>query len=282
MKLFTVFPVISVPFNFTMLSRSAFLVIFALVLLASCRKESDPTVLPDRDHTAALDNFLAEMYFADALRQSDIAYKDGADGTNCIASVSIDLDTMPHTMLIDFGTENCTGGNGLSRRGQLLVTFTGPYGEAGTEITITPQQFYVNDHLLQGVKTVVNAGLNEQEQPYFNVTVNGSVTAPDGSWTSTHNSQRTRTWIEGEATPAALDDVYLITGNGSGVNRNGVAFTMNTTTALRVEAGCPWIVSGVQQILPAGLPARIIDFGNGACDPLVSITVGDFTFNIGG
>ncbi len=250
-----------------------------LVLLAGCRKETAQP-LPDRDHTAASDNFRAEWYFADVLKQADAAQKNGASG--CIQTVDIDLQAMPHTMLVDFGESNCVGMDGIARRGKLLVTFTGAYGDAGTVITITPQGFYVNDHLIQGVKTVTNAGPNDQGQTYFTVSVNGTVTAPDGSWTSTHNYQRVRTWIQGEETPTIFDDVYLITGGGSGVNRNGTPFVVAITTALRVEVGCPWVVSGVQEVIPAGLPARVVNFGNGACDSAVSITVNGFTINIGG
>ncbi len=256
--------------------------LFLLPLLAlsltACRKEtaSNPA---DRDYTMAVDNSRAEFFFNDALKQSEIAFKDGE--VPCAVSVTLDQEAEPNTLLIDFGTENCTGADGLKRRGKLLVTFTGPYGEQGTVITITPQDYHVNDHLVQGNKTVTNAGPNDQGQTYFTVSVNGSVTAPDGSWTSTHNYQRVRTWIAGEGTLNPFDDAYLITGGGGGVNRNGLPFTVQITTALKVEIGCPWIISGVQEIVPQGLPARIIDFGNG-CNSQVSVTVDGFTFTFGG
>ncbi|MDQ3099798.1 MAG: hypothetical protein M3R08_00305, partial [Bacteroidota bacterium] len=66
------------------------LTIMLAVTLTSCRRESNADPSPDRDHTSALDAQQAESFFADALRQSDIAYKDGADGSNCIQSVTID------------------------------------------------------------------------------------------------------------------------------------------------------------------------------------------------
>lgn len=235
---------------------------------------------PDQDHTAALDNYKAEFYFADVLKQSDMAFKDGENG--CISLVEIDLEVMPHTMLVHLGDTNCVGQDGLARRGQIMVTFTGPYGGEGTVITITPQNYYVNDHLVQGVKTVTNAGVNEMEQSHFNVTVSGTITAPNGSWTSTHDYQRTRTWIAGEGSMNMFDDEYHITGGGHGINRNGIPFTVDIITPLHVKVGCPWIVAGIQHITPQGLPARIIDYGSGACDGVVSITVGQFTFTIGG
>ncbi len=265
-----------------MFTRSTLILsLVAIALLSSCRKDKeDNAPAPNTDLTAATDNYKAESYFADALKQADKAYKDGEGG--CIQSVSIDLSVMPHMMVVDFGTENCTGPDGLARRGKLNVTFTGPYSEPGTVITITPENFHVNGHLVQGSKSVTNEGQNGQGQTYFSVVVNGTVTAPDGSWTSSHNYQRTRTWIEGEGTPQIIDDVYLITGGGSGVNRNGLPFTLNITSPLRIELDCPWIVSGVQQVTPQGLPVRTIDLGPGTCDSSITISVGDLTFTIGG
>ena len=249
-----------------------------LLTLSACRKETEAPV--DRDYTIAMDNSRAELYFTDALKQSDLAFKDGT--VPCAVEVTIDLQSQPYSMLIDFGTTNCTGADGLSRRGRLFVTFTGPYSEPGTVITITPQEYRVNDHLVQGVKTVTNAGTNAQQQSYFTVAVSGTVTAPDGSWTSTHNYNRVRTWIAGENTAAILDDVYLITGGGIGTNRAGLPFTQQITTPLRAEVGCPWIVSGVVEIVPQGKQARVIDFGNGACDAQATVTVGGFSFTFGG
>lgn len=255
-----------------------FLPFTAVLAFTACRKETTSNPV-DRDYTVAVDNSRAEFFFNDALKQSEIAFKDG--DVPCAVSVALDLQAEPHTLTIDFGTENCMGTDGLKRRGRLFVTFTGPYGQQGTVIVITPQDYHVNDHLVQGIKTVTNAGPNSDGHTYFTVNVQGTVTAPDGSWTSTHNYLRTRTWIEGEGTMNPFDDVYLITGGGSGVNRNGLPFTVQITTPLRVEIGCPWIISGVQEIVPQGLPARVIDFGNG-CNNQVTVTVNGFTFTFGG
>lgn len=254
-------------------------IVLLLLALVACRREEGASPA-DNDIAMALDNSRAELYFADALKQSDAAFKNGT--VPCAVSVTLDLQAMPHTMLVDFGAENCTGPDGLRRRGRLLVTFTGPYAEPGTVITITPQEYFVNDHQVQGSKTVTNMGDNPQGQPYFNVAVAGTVTAPDSSWTSTHSYQRVRTWVQGSGTPNPLDDVYLISGGGSGVNRNGQDFTVTITTPLRVEIGCPWIVSGVQEVVPQGRPVRILNFGNGACDNQVTVTVNGFTFTLGG
>ncbi|MCB9192895.1 MAG: hypothetical protein H6597_00040 [Flavobacteriales bacterium] len=253
----------------------------ALLTIIACRKEHDAV---DRDYTSAVDDNLAENFFNDALKQADLAasdngLRDALDG--CIDSIAIDTTVMPHTLYIDFGTVNCTGSDGRQRRGALLVTFTGPYRAVGTEITITPIDYHVNDYFIQGTKTVTNMGPNSDGDIYFTVQVDGTVTAPDGSWTAEHHATRTRTWIAGEDTATPWDDVYLITGSGNGVNRHGLAYTLQITTALRIEIGCPYIVSGKLEITPSGLPTRYVDFGSGSCDASVSVTVNGTTYYFG-
>jgi hypothetical protein len=265
----------------TMLKHTLTLALLGLLALASCRKE-DETPL-DLDITSAGDNAKAEDYFADMLRAVDDAaesngLRDGADA--CAPVITIDTVAVPYTMTIDFGPVNCTAANGRTRRGVLNVTFTGRYRDTGTVITITPQGYHVNDHLVQGTKTVTNLGLNGDGDPCFSVTVNGSVTAPDGSWTATHQAQRIRTWVSGDDTVTPLDDLYLITGNGSGVNRTGTPYTVSITQALRVAVGCPWITAGTVQVVPDGRPARTIDWGSGACDGTFTVTVNGTTYTI--
>ncbi|HRH39895.1 MAG TPA: hypothetical protein PK760_16210, partial [Flavobacteriales bacterium] len=198
----------------------------------------------------------------------------------CDPTVTFDKSSTPRIITLDFGTVNCTANNGRQRRGRIHVSYTGHYRDEGTVITITPENYYVNDNLLLGTKTITNMGLDGNGHPYFNVVVNGSLTAGDGSWTATHQAARVRTWIEGYATPDLSDDVYLITGGGSGVNRNGVPYTVNITNALRIPLSCGRITQGTVQITPTGRPVRTIDYGNGTCDGTFTVTVNGHTYTV--
>lgn len=253
-----------------------------LLLLAGCRKDKEEEII-DLDYTSATDNAKADDAFSDMLSQVDKAVEANGLRELCDPTVTFDTIAMPHTMTLDFGAVNCTANNGRQRRGRIEVSFTGRYRDAGTVITITPQGYFVNDNQVQGTKTVTNQGLDENGHLHFSIVVNGSLTAADGSWTATHQAQRTRTWIEGSNTPQLSDDVYLITGGGSGVNRNGGAYTVSITSALRVALSCAWITQGTVQITPANRPVRTIDYGSGACDGSFTVSVNGqtFTVNIG-
>lgn len=256
----------------------------AMLLLAACKKDKEEEL--DLDYTAASDNARAEDAFSDMLTEVDKAVDaNGLRGMDdeCAPVVTFDTIANPHTITINFGTVNCTANNGRQRRGQIIVSYTGRYRDPGTVITITPQNYYVNDNHVEGTKTVTNLGENSDGHLQFSVVVSGTLTAGNGSWTASHQANRTRTWIEGEDTQSILDDVYLITGGGAGVNRNGNAYTVNIINALRVKVGCPFITAGTVEVVPANKPTRTIDYGNGSCDGTISITVNGqtFTFTIG-
>ncbi|MCC6839281.1 MAG: hypothetical protein IT230_03905 [Flavobacteriales bacterium] len=258
-------------------------ILLLFVALASCRKEDDTPDTPSPDFTTAADHARALDYFSDMMDQVDAAAADNGlrdAEDDCAPAVTIDTMAMPHTMTIDFGSVNCTAANGRTRRGMILVSFTGPYAAPGTVITITPQDYYVNDNLVQGTKTVTNMGLNADQVPWFTVVVDAIITAGDGSWTTTHHADRVRTWTAGSGTLDPFDDAYKITGQGNGVNRNGLPYTAAITSPLHVQIGCPFITQGIVQVTPEGLPVRTIDFGDGTCDNLAVFTVGGFSITI--
>jgi uncharacterized membrane protein len=193
----------------------------------------------------------------------------------------VDTTSNPKTVLIDFGTNECTGNDGRVRKGILHITYTGRYREAGTVITITPENYSVNGNLIEGQKTIENLGLNNNGQLHYSIAVSGTVTAPGNAWTISWTANRIRTWLEGQNTASVWDDVYEISGNGSGVNRNGVPYTTTITQALRAEIGCPWLVSGKVTIQPEDYATRFIDFGDGACDSGFTVTVNGQEYQLG-
>ena len=253
--------------------------LLALALVA-CRKDKEDA--PDMDYTAASDHARADDVFNDMLDQVDKAVDDNGLRDACDPTVTFDTISTPRTITLDFGDVNCTATNGRLRRGKILVSYTGRYRDAGTVITLSPLNYHVNNNLVTGTKTVTNMGLDTNGHIYFNITVNGSLTADDATWTASHQAARVRTWIQGSDTPQLSDDIYLITGGGSGVNRNGIAYTTSITSALRVVLGCEnlRITQGTVVVTPANRPARTVDYGNGACDSTFTVTVTGQTYTI--
>ncbi len=266
---------------------------FALVLgitFSSCRKKNDEDT--DKDTSSAADNALAEGTYTDVNSIADEAstgslttyYTANASDsrsmlTTC-ATITNDTIAVPHVLTIDFGTVNCTCGDGRDRRGKIIVTYSGHYKDSASTHTITFNSYFVNDNQIMGTKTVTNNGHNSAGHLTWSVVVNGSIVKASGGGTISWNSNRTREMITGELTPTWYDDVYLITGGANGTSASGNTFTIVITSALRKEIGCRHIVSGSLTVTPSGKATRYVDFGTGGCDSDATVTINGHVYNI--
>jgi len=200
--------------------------------------------------------------------------------TPCTVNITIDTLSSPKSVTIDWGSSNCDCNDGKQRRGKIITTFTGSYYNAGTVITHTPVDYYVNDHKISGTKTVTNMGLNSSSQPYYNVAVNGLVNMSTGE-IITFNSNRVRTFTAGSTTPLYFwDDEYDISGSATATVVNGDGWAANITAPLHIKVGCGYITSGTLEITPTDKPVRVIDYGTGDCDATFTITVNGNTYTI--
>lgn len=266
------------------LSISSLSLLF-LVVVSGCKKQEK------YDTTAAEDNALAEAAFSDVFNQVDKAAREDSsvyrlhsplDVQSGCASVTVTPsgNSWPKTIVLDFGTTNCTGADQKERRGKIYITMSDRYHNVGTVTTITPQDYYVNDIKVEGTKTVTNNGLNSAGNMTWSIDVsNAKITS--GSKVITWNSTRTREWVQGAATPFNIfDDVYEITGSANGVSSGGDSFTVQITKALQVNIGCRWITKGAFDLTVANLPVRNVDYGSGTCDNQATLTINNKTYNI--
>lgn len=270
----------------TLKTAAALLIFIATLAISSCKKEKE-----DVDFLTANNQALADESFNDANNISDEAAQTGSvtyktEETNSLlagcAVVTRDTLSLPHVTTIDFGT-GCTGADGKVRKGVITVTYDGPYREAGTTITITFNNYFVNDNQILGTKTVHNDGLNNNGNLSFSVNVTGQIIRADGQGTISWTSQRTREWIAGSSTASRDDDQYSITGTASGTASNGDPFSATIINALvrNLAPGCRrHFVEGSVLIERTGRPDRTIDFGSGACDDEATVTINGVSHTI--
>lgn len=237
---------------------------------SACKKNSNTE---DSDLVSSEDQSQGETHYDQVFKEVDGASSDAGMKKGGYPIVTIDSTTSPRTMSINYGTVNFSCKDGNYRRGMILVNWNGKYRSEGTVINISFSDFYQNDNHIEGSKSISNNGRNAKDQLSFTIVVNGKVTTTTGE-THTWNSNRTRTWIAGEATKEWNDDKYEITGTTNGVNRKGLTYNANITKALMVDLSCQYrFVSGIIELTPEGKSKRVIDFGNGACDNQVTVTM---------
>jgi NOL1/NOP2/fmu family ribosome biogenesis protein len=271
------------------MKRMLFLAAMTTLVLTACNRTNneEEEVLAE----TAEDQALAEGIWDDVAEQSESSSEsietEDDEWTPC-AVITVDTlgSPFPLRVTVDFGTTGCEGRDGKVRKGKLGYTLTGWMRLEGSSLTVSPEAYYVDDYKVEGTRTTVNLGENAENQLQFSVKVeNAVVTDPDGqavSW----ESERVRTWIEGRETgfftpngnggfmgwDGVTDDVYEITGSSAGTNRADINYTVIITEALRVQLNCRHITSGVITIEPEGYGARILDYGDGACDNQATLT----------
>lgn len=258
------------------------LIISVSVFLTACGDE-----WKDRHSTrTAQDSSLAEAMFADVYAQVFNPGNLGSEnykmafGASCpVVTIEPFDGTFPVTVTIDFGTTNCTQLDGKPRRGVLVAELDGAYREPGTTIIVTPDNYHVNDILVEGIQTVKNLGKNSVGNLHFSVKEeNGRIHSENGliKWAS----ERTREWVEGASTATPWDDVYHITGTATGTDSEGRGYTLEVIDPLRVAVGCRWITKGILDVKPENLETRRIDYGNGDCNGTAKVSVGGFEFTV--
>lgn len=264
----------------------------ALLFLGSCKKDSTKK---EDDSTALSDNATAEgesnrviQAVNTAAYDNDVHRPAGTEEFDTIfpscATITIDTSNSTRTITIDFGSApcQCLNWDGRYRQGKIIASWTGMYRDPGTVITISTQDYYqgalsTQMNKFDYNKTVTNMGQNGNGNLHYAINViQANITFYTGE-TFTWTSQRDNEWTEGETTWNPFDDVYSITGSGSGIDRNGIPYSVTITNSLIVKLNCWWISQGTLEIEHGNLPTATLDYGDGTCNNKATITMNGVT-----
>lgn len=267
-----------------------FMALLLTISLIGCKKDSKKDT-GDSSLESAENNSLAETHFNDVTTFVDVAAYNGSNMTfrtadeqslltGCV-TVTVDTLSSPRTITIDFGATNCLCIDGRNRRGKIIATYNGKYKDSGTVIGISLDNYFVNDNQIKGTKTITNKGKNGQGNLIYEVAVNGQVVKANNKGTITWISTRQREWMAGAGTPLnILDDVYGITGSANGTNASGNAYAITITQALVRKMNCKWFESGILTLVPEGLPAVTLNYGNTGCNANAVVTINNNNYDI--
>ncbi|MEO0037121.1 MAG: hypothetical protein RIQ59_332 [Bacteroidota bacterium] len=182
------------------------------------------------------------------------------------------------TRTVDFGTTGCAMPNGNVLKGKIIASGSTTFTNTNYVITYSFENFYHNDALIQGTRTVTRSVIgttaNTNPHPVYVMDINMSVTFPNLG-TYTRVGTRTRELIEGYTTPAFTDNIYVVTGSWTTTKPDGNAHTVTIVNPLRFDiAGCPTykLVSGSFHITKNSHYADI-DYGTGSCDNNYTVSI---------
>ncbi len=201
--------------------------------------------------------------------------------SECVTVTKEKTDSLV-TTVIDFGEENCLCNDGRERRGKIIMSHEGRYWDSLVYITFTFDNFFVDDNMIMGDKSVTQT-IDENGNRVSTISISGSMVLADGSGTISYESDKTRTIIEGSDTPYKRDDVIETTGSSTCTLADGTVISMNIIEPLvrKNEQGCfMYIVQGILENTVTGKPTVTINFGDGTCDNYADVTVDGVTTTI--
>ncbi|MEM7086524.1 MAG: hypothetical protein AAF489_10105 [Bacteroidota bacterium] len=172
---------------------------------------------------------------------------------------------------LDFGF-GCTLNNGAVVSGIIDLTY-GPVVAGTRNITYVFDNFTYNAKEIEGGGTIYRERNNANGNPQSTVNKALEITFPN-DLVANVTGTRVAEWIEGAGSGTWMDNVFLITGDRQIVFSSGFTHDALVTEALRREASCPHFVSGVLE-LTRNNGSGTLDFGDGTCDNLAVLTIGN-------
>ena len=189
-------------------------------------------------------------------------------------SISATLNaSWPLVISFDWGTGCQSADDGITRSGKISVSLSGKMNVAGSVATFTFTDFVSDGNKISGVHLITYNGLNPNNNwPRYTVFTEAKIEFSDGKF-MTYRTEYVRLLAEGSSTLAITDDVWRIEGSASGLTREGVAWTASFPSAVVKKMSCKWFSSGSILVNVAGESSKTINFGDGTCDNLATVTV---------
>jgi hypothetical protein len=202
---------------------------------------------------------------------------EGVDSTPCYTVAVRQLNSatrFPLQITIDFGS-GCTAKDGRTRKGRIIVVYTGSLVISGNSATTVFDNYYLDNIKIEGTHKLSNTGTLDKKS-YTTQVINAKLSQSNGNYIQ-WNSEKTITQVEGASTPLiGLDDAYNVTGNAVGsVLLNSKYFQWSTaiTAPLLKKFTCPWIAKGTISLSKGNDAVAVLDYGSGTCDNKGSFTV---------
>ncbi|RYY49137.1 MAG: hypothetical protein EOO06_08110 [Chitinophagaceae bacterium] len=222
------------------------------------------------DYMTEEDNDLLMEVTADQnLQGNGFAPTSSTDQLIPCANVTVSAGGFPKTILINFDS-TCTSPRGLVRKGLVRIVVSDSLRRPGSTAVMTFENYFVNGFKREATSTWRNTSI-PPVRSWERKVENGKITAPSGIFWL-HQSIRNVTQTAGSSTPAMLDDVFSIAGNGSITRPGGVTRTATIIEPLQKKYICANIDKGKIRFQGPNHFA-VLNYGDGECDRIATISI---------
>ncbi len=258
-----------------------------------------------KDDTLSLDNEIASKDLDKAITQTEI--EDVSEGVNDIvenayleiennnASKSDDEKNVEQTFFpecltitkvisdnhksvtLDYG-DGCTTRNDNFLSGIISMEISYNTDDQTVNIDYSFDNFYFNNKKVEGEVHKIRMRKNENGYPQSVINRDITITWEDDSFVSI-KGERTREWIEGFENDIWSDNVFLVTGTWTIIQKDGTIRTATVTEPLKRVMACKFLVSGEVEIQKNG-ESLTLNYGDGECDDLAIVTIDGTEYEI--
>jgi len=249
--------------------RGILLALMSLFLIVACQDDNETITIEEE---VVLSDELAKSSAEIDLISDDIGlivddaaqeFESAVSFLPACVTISTQVSGGFSQLTLDFG-DGCELPNGNFVSGIIMMSQEIEAELTSRIIQVSFNNFTRNGVLIEGTRSVTRVLSNDVGNPQSTAEVDMQVTWPNGA-TYTRQGTRTREWIEGVNTGTWTDNVFSITGSGTTTGVLGNTHSATITTALRREATCAFIVSGVVE-LSRNDNTGILAYGDGSCD----------------
>lgn len=262
--------------------------ILSIGLLPSCGKDNnEPNTDPEVETTfklsenQAVSESIADdantVFFEAAASEGLAGFRTTqvVESTNTLSCGTVTVTPavgFPKTIVINFGTGGCTSQDGVTRKGKITIVLSDTVRHPGTTAVMTFDGYYVQGFKVEGTITWTNTS-TPNGLSWSREISDGKITIPSGNYYWLHDGTTNVHQTGGAGTPLnLLDDVFSITGNHTVTNPSNVSRTATVTEALEKKTTCIHVSKGKIKVEGPNHFA-IIDYGDGTCDRVATISI---------
>ena len=229
------------------------IILISLIIIGSmsCKKGSEETDYRP-NLTVANNQVIAERAYSQVFNLFFMVVSDSVlktEGSNIVFGAECTYEETPEIKyIIDYKQYYTICPDGTRRKGMITATLDKDFSVTGAVAELSFSAYTMDSLRLEGNNQINNSGISASMFQMYEHTIPSATLifiSNIGETPYQWESQKNFTYVEGMGTPTDFsDDLFEISGEASGVDVNGVAFTVVIDELLGDYFNCRWIRTG--------------------------------------